>query len=46
MVQPGQDLDYIDFDELTDNVDRFVATLFDETSDNDPAGAAGLALLV
>jgi cellulose synthase/poly-beta-1,6-N-acetylglucosamine synthase-like glycosyltransferase/peptidoglycan/xylan/chitin deacetylase (PgdA/CDA1 family)/spore germination protein YaaH len=37
-VQPGQDLDYIDFDELSDNVDRFVAALFDETSDTDPAG--------
>jgi peptidoglycan-N-acetylglucosamine deacetylase len=37
-VQPGQDLDYIDFDELSDNVDRFVAMLFDETSDIDPAG--------
>ena len=24
-VQPGQDLDYIDFEELSDNVDRFVA---------------------
>jgi cellulose synthase/poly-beta-1,6-N-acetylglucosamine synthase-like glycosyltransferase/peptidoglycan/xylan/chitin deacetylase (PgdA/CDA1 family) len=40
-VQPGQDLDYIDFDELSDNVDRFVAMLFDETSDNDPAGPLG-----
>src|SRR5437763_6224208 len=37
-VQPGQDLDYIDFDELSDNVDRFVAMLFDETSDIDPPG--------
>ncbi|MFL6584398.1 MAG: polysaccharide deacetylase family protein [Chthoniobacterales bacterium] len=37
-VQPGQDLDYIDFDELSDNVDRFVAQLFDETSDNEPPG--------
>ena len=37
-VQPGQELDYIDFDEVTDNVDRFVATLYDETSDNDPPG--------
>jgi cellulose synthase/poly-beta-1,6-N-acetylglucosamine synthase-like glycosyltransferase/peptidoglycan/xylan/chitin deacetylase (PgdA/CDA1 family)/spore germination protein YaaH len=37
-VQPGQDLDYIDFEELSDNVDRFVAMLFDETSDIDPAG--------
>lgn len=37
-VQPGQDLDYIDFNELSDNVDRFVASLFDETSDIDPAG--------
>jgi len=40
-VQPGQDLDYIDFDELSDNVDRFVAALFDETSDTDPAGPLG-----
>ena len=40
-VQPGQDLDYIDFDELSDNVDRFVASLFDETSDIDPPGPLG-----
>src|SRR4051794_35526563 len=40
-VQPGQDLDYIDFDELSDNVDRFIAMLFDETSDADPAGPLG-----
>src|SRR5437868_1650236 len=40
-VQPGQDLDYIDFDELSDNVDRFVAMLFDETSEIDPAGPLG-----
>src|SRR5438552_4458022 len=37
-VQPGQELDYIDFDKLSDNVDRFVAMLFDETSDIDPPG--------
>jgi peptidoglycan-N-acetylglucosamine deacetylase len=37
-VQPGQELDYIDFDKLSDNVDRFVAMLFDETSDSDPPG--------
>src|SRR6266536_4414096 len=37
-VQPGQELDYIDFDALSDNVDRFVAMLFDETSDTDPPG--------
>jgi cellulose synthase/poly-beta-1,6-N-acetylglucosamine synthase-like glycosyltransferase/peptidoglycan/xylan/chitin deacetylase (PgdA/CDA1 family)/spore germination protein YaaH len=37
-VQPGEDLDYIDFETLSDNVDRFVALLFDETSDIDPAG--------
>src|SRR5437773_2707579 len=37
-VQPGQELDYIDFDKLSDNVDRFVAMLFDETSDTDPPG--------
>ena len=40
-VQPGQDLDYIDFEEISDNVDRFVALLFDETSDIDPAGPLG-----
>ncbi|HEY2614321.1 MAG TPA: glycosyltransferase [Chthoniobacterales bacterium] len=40
-VQPGQDLDYIDFEELSDNIDRFVALLFDETSDIDPAGPLG-----
>jgi cellulose synthase/poly-beta-1,6-N-acetylglucosamine synthase-like glycosyltransferase/peptidoglycan/xylan/chitin deacetylase (PgdA/CDA1 family)/spore germination protein YaaH len=40
-VQPGQDLDYIDFDNLSDNVDRFVALLFDETSDIDPPGPLG-----
>ena len=37
-VQPGQELDYIDLDVLADNVDRFVAMLFDETSDTDPPG--------
>jgi peptidoglycan-N-acetylglucosamine deacetylase len=37
-VQPGQDLDYIDFDAIGDNVDHFVAMLFDETSDTDPPG--------
>jgi peptidoglycan-N-acetylglucosamine deacetylase len=37
-VQPGQELDYVDFDALADNVDRFVAMLFDETSDTDPPG--------
>ena len=37
-VQPGQELDYIDFEKLSDNVDRFVAMLFDETSDIDPPG--------
>ncbi len=40
-VQPGQDLDYIDFEELSDNVDRFVALLFDETSDIDSPGPLG-----
>src|ERR1039457_2517971 len=40
-VQPGQDLDYIDFDALSDNVDRFVALLFDETSDIDAPGPLG-----
>jgi len=37
-VQPNQELDYIDFDAVGDNVDRFVAMLFDETSDTDPPG--------
>jgi cellulose synthase/poly-beta-1,6-N-acetylglucosamine synthase-like glycosyltransferase/peptidoglycan/xylan/chitin deacetylase (PgdA/CDA1 family)/spore germination protein YaaH len=37
-VQPGQELDYVDIDALTDNVDRFVAMLFDETSETDPPG--------
>jgi cellulose synthase/poly-beta-1,6-N-acetylglucosamine synthase-like glycosyltransferase/peptidoglycan/xylan/chitin deacetylase (PgdA/CDA1 family)/spore germination protein YaaH len=37
-VQPGQELDYIDFENLSDNVDRFVAMLFDETSEIDPPG--------
>ena len=37
-VQPGQELDYLDLDALSDNVDRFVAMLFDETSDTDPPG--------
>src|SRR4029077_14577958 len=26
-VQPGQDLDYIDFEAVSDNIDRFVALL-------------------
>src|SRR5207245_9615550 len=37
-VQPGQELDYVDIDALSDNVDRFVAMLFDETSEPDPTG--------
>lgn len=40
-VQPGQDLDYIDFEALSDNIDRFVAMLFDETSDIDAPGPLG-----
>ncbi|MGI9114355.1 MAG: hypothetical protein DLM52_00450 [Chthoniobacterales bacterium] len=40
-VSPGQELDYVDFDELSDYVDRFVALLFDETSDIDPPGPLG-----
>jgi cellulose synthase/poly-beta-1,6-N-acetylglucosamine synthase-like glycosyltransferase/peptidoglycan/xylan/chitin deacetylase (PgdA/CDA1 family) len=40
-VQPGQDLDYIDFDDLSENIDRFVALLFDETSDIEPSGPLG-----
>jgi cellulose synthase/poly-beta-1,6-N-acetylglucosamine synthase-like glycosyltransferase/peptidoglycan/xylan/chitin deacetylase (PgdA/CDA1 family) len=37
-VQPGQELDYMDIDALSDNIDRFVAMLFDETSETDPPG--------
>jgi cellulose synthase/poly-beta-1,6-N-acetylglucosamine synthase-like glycosyltransferase/peptidoglycan/xylan/chitin deacetylase (PgdA/CDA1 family)/spore germination protein YaaH len=37
-VQPGQELDYIDFEAVAENVDRFVALLFDETSDIDTPG--------
>jgi cellulose synthase/poly-beta-1,6-N-acetylglucosamine synthase-like glycosyltransferase/peptidoglycan/xylan/chitin deacetylase (PgdA/CDA1 family)/spore germination protein YaaH len=37
-VQPGQELDYIDIDALADNIDRFIAMLFDETSETDPPG--------
>ncbi len=40
-VQPGQELDYIDFDDLSENIDRFVALLFDETSDIDTPGPLG-----
>ncbi len=40
-VEPGQELDYIDFNDLSENVDRFVAMLFDETSDIDPPGPLG-----
>jgi len=32
-VSPGQEIDYIDFEELSAHIDRFVALLFDETSD-------------
>ena len=45
-VPPGQDLDYIDFDNLSETVDRFVALLFDETSDTDPPGPFGFAPMV
>jgi cellulose synthase/poly-beta-1,6-N-acetylglucosamine synthase-like glycosyltransferase/peptidoglycan/xylan/chitin deacetylase (PgdA/CDA1 family)/spore germination protein YaaH len=38
IVSPGQEIDYIDFDELSPYIDRFVAMLFDETSDVDPPG--------
>src|SRR5712671_330126 len=37
-VSPGQEIDYIDFEELSAHVDRFVALLFDETSDIDLPG--------
>ena len=38
IVSPGQEIDYIDFDELSAYVDRFVAMLFDEISDVDAPG--------
>jgi peptidoglycan-N-acetylglucosamine deacetylase len=38
VVSPGQEIDYIDFDELSPYIDRFVAMLFDETSDVDAPG--------
>lgn len=37
-VQPGQDLDFIDFENVSEKVDRFVALLFDENSSEDSAG--------
>ncbi|PYL98632.1 MAG: hypothetical protein DME27_04600, partial [Verrucomicrobia bacterium] len=37
-VSPGQEINYIDFEELSAHVDRFVALLFDETSDIDSPG--------
>jgi peptidoglycan-N-acetylglucosamine deacetylase len=37
-VSPGQEIDYIDFEELSPHIDRFVALLFDETSDIDSPG--------
>jgi cellulose synthase/poly-beta-1,6-N-acetylglucosamine synthase-like glycosyltransferase/peptidoglycan/xylan/chitin deacetylase (PgdA/CDA1 family)/spore germination protein YaaH len=37
-VQPGQDLDYIDFENISEKIDRFVALLFDETSEEDSPG--------
>src|SRR5436190_19085397 len=37
-VSPGQEIDYIDFEELSAHIDRFVALLFDETSDIDAPG--------
>src|SRR5216117_1328977 len=37
-VSPGQEIDYIDYEELSAHVDRFVALLFDETSDIDSPG--------
>ena len=37
-VSPGQEIDYIDFEELSTHIDRFVALLFDETSDIDSPG--------
>ena len=45
-VQPGQDLDYIDFEDLSENVDRFVALLFDETADDRFTRPTRLAPLV
>ncbi len=40
-VSPGQELDYIDFDQLSEHIDRYVALLFDETSDIDTPGPLG-----
>ena len=40
-VQPGQELEFIDFDNLGEHIDRFVAMLFDETSDIDSPGPLG-----
>src|SRR5437763_7831765 len=40
-MQTGNDIEHIDVYELSDNVDRLVASLFDETSDIDPAGPLG-----
>src|SRR5436305_1330805 len=37
-VSPGQEIDYVDFDALSAHIDRFVALLFDETSDTDSPG--------
>src|SRR5947199_571921 len=37
-VSPGQEINYIDFEELSPHIDRFVALLFDETSDIDAPG--------
>src|SRR5881392_3815572 len=37
-VSPGQEIDYIDFEELSAHIDRFVALLFDGTSDIDSPG--------
>jgi peptidoglycan-N-acetylglucosamine deacetylase len=37
-VSPGQEIDYIDFEELSPHIDRFIALLFDETSDIDAPG--------
>src|ERR1051325_5987755 len=37
-VQPGQELDHVDIDALSDNIGRFLAMLFEETSETDPPG--------
>ncbi|MEA3188012.1 MAG: hypothetical protein QOD99_1842 [Chthoniobacter sp.] len=37
-VPMGDEFEVFDLEDLSEHVDRFVATLYDETSENDPAG--------